>query len=196
MMYTRKINDKQEFTDGKTIQLYYDHQDIGLVRGQYVSNPSEQLIYDEDWRPYIPPEPQPMTEPDETAITIAVKRMLASSVEELSDEEALEVAALYPTWISKIDMQVNVGERYWYDGKLYKVIQQHTVQSDWTPDTAVSLFVEVSIEEWPEWVQPTGAQDAYMAGDKVTFEGEHYISLIDNNTWSPAAYPAGWEKQQ
>ena len=123
----------------------------------------------------------------------AVKRMLANSTESLSDEDALNVAALFPTWASKMGQAVNVGERYWYDGKLYKVIQAHTVQEDWTPDTAVSLFVEVSIEEWPEWVQPQGAQDAYMIGDKVTFEGVHYVSLIDNNVWSPADLPSGWE---
>ena len=48
-------------------------------------------------------------------------------------------------------------------------------------------------EEWPEWVQPTGAHDAYNTGDKVTFNGKHYISKIDGNTWSPEAYPDGWE---
>ena len=103
------------------------------------------------------------------------------------------MAALFPTWISKMGQAVNVGERYWYDGLLWKVIQAHTVQEDWTPDTAVSLFVEVSIEEWPQWVQPQGAQDAYMTGDKVTFDGVHYVSLIDNNVWSPADLPSGWE---
>ena len=48
-------------------------------------------------------------------------------------------------------------------------------------------------EEWPEWVQPTGAHDAYNTGDKVTFNGRHYTSKIDGNTWSPEAYPDGWE---
>ena len=47
----------------------------------------------------------------------------------------------------------------------------------------------------PEWVQPTGAHDAYQTGDTVTFEGQEYVSLIDGNTWSPTAYPQGWEKQ-
>ena len=45
----------------------------------------------------------------------------------------------------------------------------------------------------PEWVQPTGAHDAYQKGDTVTFEGQEYVSLIDGNTWSPTAYPQGWE---
>ena len=46
----------------------------------------------------------------------------------------------------------------------------------------------------PEWVQPTGAHDAYQTGDTVTFEGAEYTSLIDGNTWSPTDYPQGWEK--
>lgn len=48
-------------------------------------------------------------------------------------------------------------------------------------------------EEWPEWVQPTGAHDAYNTGDKVTYNGKHYTSLLDGNVWSPDAYPDGWE---
>ena len=63
----------------------------------------------------------------------------------------------------------------------------------WEP--GVSGWREV-VEEGgaPEWVQPTGAHDAYQTGDTVTFEGQEYTSLIDGNTWSPTAYPQGWEK--
>lgn len=110
-----------------------------------------------------------------------------------SDEDALESIELFPKWEAGI--AVATGERYQYNGKLYKVIQAHTSQEDWTPDITPALYVEVSVVEFPEWVQPTGAQDAYNKGDKVTFEGKHYMSLIDGNIWSPAAYPAGWEEQ-
>lgn len=50
-------------------------------------------------------------------------------------------------------------------------------------------------EEWPAWVQPTGAHDCYNTGDKVTYNGKHYVSKLDGNVWSPDAYPAGWEVQ-
>ena len=50
-------------------------------------------------------------------------------------------------------------------------------------------------DEWPEWVQPTGAHNAYSNGDKITYNGKHYISTMDGNVWSPDAYPAGWELQ-
>lgn len=180
------IGDRQVFSDCHTIQT---------EEGIWISNPTAEQIAAAGWLEYTPPvlPPQPETEPTETDILDAVKKMLASSTENLSDEDALAVAALYPTWISKEDEQVNVGERYWYDGKLYKVVQAHTVQDDWTPDVSHSLFTEVTIDEWPEWRQPTGSTDAYMTGDKVTFEGAHYVSLMDYNTYSPATYPAGWE---
>lgn len=187
MLYTRTINGKQEFSNCRTIQL----------DGLWISNPSAEQIALAGWVEWIPPqvEPTPMTEPDTYEIMEAVKRMLSSSVTDLSDEEALSVAALYPTWVSKVGKQVNVGERYWYDGKLYKAIQQHTVQEDWTPDVSVSLFTEVTIEEWPEWVQPISAETAYNTGDKVSYNGQHYVSLIDNNVWSPEVTPQYWEVQ-
>ena len=49
-----------------------------------------------------------------------------------------------------------------------------------------------TVDEWPEWVQPTGAQDAYMAGDKVSYNGKHYICIIDYNIYAPDVY--GWEE--
>lgn len=195
MMYYKMIGDRQVFSTCKTIHLENDYPELELHAGQYVSNPSAELIAAEGWLEYVPPvvPPTPKTEPDYDELIGAVKKMLSTQAEELSDEDALDVAALFPTWASKLGMQVNVGERLWYNEKLYKVIQAHTIQEDWTPDEVPGLYVEVSILEWPEWVQPTGAQDAYNIGDKVTFEGTHYVSLIDNNTWSPAAYPQGWE---
>ena len=109
------------------------------------------------------------------------------------DAAALENIDLYPIW--KAGIAVAVGDRLRYEETLYKVIQAHTTQEDWTPDKTPALFVVVSLDEWPEWKQPTGAQDAYNKGDKVTYKGDHYISLIDGNVWSPEEYPAGWEKQ-
>ena len=129
-----------------------------------------------------------MTEPTQENILDAVKAMLAKDTETLSDEEALGVAALYPTWTSKIGQDLSVGERLWYDGSLYKVIQTHTAQDNWTPSEAVSLFTKVSIAEYPEWVQPAGAQDAYNTGDKVTYDGKHWVSIADANVWQPGVY--------
>lgn len=53
---------------------------------------------------------------------------------------------------------------------------------------------EEPVNEYPDFVPPTGAHDAYKVGDKVTFKGKHYESIINNNAWSPADYPAGWKE--
>ena len=111
----------------------------------------------------------------------------------LTDEDALQAVELFPQWV--IDHAYAVDERLQYNDVLYRVVQAHTSQADWTPDKTPALFVVVSLDEWPEFVQPTGAHDAYKKGDKVTFNGKHYISLIDGNVYSPAAYPAGWQEQ-
>ena len=50
------------------------------------------------------------------------------------------------------------------------------------------------IEEYPEYVQPTGAHDAYNMGRKVTFNGKKYICKLDGCVWSPEEYPAAWEE--
>ena len=77
-----------------------------------------------------------------------------------------------------------------HDGKTWVSLIAANV---WEP--GVSAWREVVEEgETPEWVQPTGAHDAYQTGDHVMFEGQEYVSLIDGNTWSPTAYPQGWEK--
>ena len=110
-----------------------------------------------------------------------------------SDEDAYTMRYLYPEWLGN-GLTYKANDRLMYNDKFYKVLQDHTSQSDWTPDTASSLYVEIAepSNEYPEFKQPTGAHDAYAKGDKITFEGKHYISLIDANVYSPTAYPAGW----
>lgn len=129
-------------------------------------------------------------------VIIEKARRLRHKIEDLAitmtDEEGLEYVDLFVNWGEGITYAV--GDRVKFGDTLYKCVQAHTSQNDWTPDLTPALWTRVTVEEWPEWVQPTGAQDAYMTGDKVTFQGQHYISLIDNNTWSPAAYPRGWDE--
>ena len=130
-----------------------------------------------------------MTRAEAEAIVAALVKLRESA----TDEQALSVPVLYPAWRSVTEY--HAGDRVLHGGVLYKVLQAHTSQADWTPDITPALFVVVSLDEWPEFVQPTGAHDAYKKGDKVTFEGKHYISLMDGNVYSPAAYPAGWQEQ-
>lgn len=110
-----------------------------------------------------------------------------------TEAQAFTMRYLYDEWKEGVDYIK--GDRFMYNDKFWKVNQDHMSQADWIPGAAPSLYTEISDpnEEWPAWKQPTMAEDAYSKGDKVTFEGKHYISLIDANVWSPTAYPAGWQ---
>ena len=104
---------------------------------------------------------------------------------------AAEHADLFTHWAYPVAYKTGQIRRY-TDGKLYKCLQDHTSQEDWTPPAAVSLWVAVAdpAEEWPEWSQPVGAHDAYNRGDKVSHNGQHYTSDVDANVWEPGVY--GW----
>ena len=125
-----------------------------------------------------------------------IREIIEKASASLEDADALDAVELFPLWA--VGVAYSVGERVQYDGKLYKVVQAHTSQADWTPDAVPALFTEVAKPgEIPVWKQPTGAQDAYNKGDKVhypTADDPVYESLIDSNVWSPNAYPAGWRE--
>ena len=199
----------------------------------------------------------------------AMRAVIEESVASLDDETAVTVPSLFTPW--KPGEAVNVGDRRYYAPRLYKVVQAHTTQADWTPDKTPALWAVVGdpgqagtiddpitaargmeyeygkyyfdpedgktylcerigeaeggkiilqylpheligqyfsaaesgeTEEpaepdtgdtYPEWVQPTGAHDAYNTGDIVMYTGTAYRSLIDGNVWAPDAYPQGWE---
>ena len=108
----------------------------------------------------------------------------------LADETALTGIELFPMWA--ISRAYAVDDRVQHGGTLYKCVQAHTAQADWTPDATPALWVVVSIDEYPEWVQPTGAQDAYAKDSKVTHNGKKWISSYDANVWEPGVY--GWEE--
>lgn len=122
-------------------------------------------------------------------------QMFAAS---LTDEQAMEVVAVYDPW--QIGRSYTVGDFLTYgengvgDPQLYKVAQAHTSQADWKPDTTPALYVAIGLDDsgYPVWSQPTGAHDAYNTGDVVNYNGTLYQSLIDGNVYSPEAYPTGW----
>ena len=127
-------------------------------------------------------------------VIVEKARRLRHQIENLAttmtDEEGLEYVDLFVNWATGITYAL--GDRVKFNDTLYKCVQAHTSQDDWTPDLTPALWTVVSVEEWPEWVQPTGAQDAYMTGDKVTHNEAHWISTVDSNVWEPGVY--GWQE--
>ena len=115
-----------------------------------------------------------------------------------------------PLWVQPLGATdaYNIGDQVMYNGKKYESVINANV---WAPDVYPAGWKEVSdtstsepdpepstpdepeTETVPDFVQPTGAHDAYGIGDQVMYNGKKYESTIDNNVWSPDAYPAGWK---
>lgn len=125
-----------------------------------------------------------------------LRHLIVKAAESLDDTNALDGVELFERWHPGMELVVN--QRISYEEKLYRVVQAHTAQEGWEPDTAPALFTEVAKPgEIPVWKQPTGAQDAYMQGDKVHHpdkNGPVYVSTVDNNVWEPGVY--GWDLEE
>jgi hypothetical protein len=124
------------------------------------------------------------------------KKIVVEKAQTFDDTKALENSAVFPMW--KEGITVKVAEKFnGFDGteiKLYKVVQAHTTQSGWNPSAVPALFTRVAYpNQILDWVQPTGAQDAYQIGAKVKHLGFTWTSTANNNTWAPGVY--GWTKQ-
>lgn len=108
----------------------------------------------------------------------------------IDEVTATEHAAVFAPWAEGV--KYVVGNLRSFGEKLYKCIQNHTSQADWTPDVTPALWVLAGdpAEEWPEWSQPVGAHDAYNKGDKCSHNEKRWISDVDGNVWEPSVY--GW----
>lgn len=102
--------------------------------------------------------------------------------------------AMYDEWSAESVEYVS-GDIRQYNGLLYRCVQAHTSQATWTPEAAPSLWTRIAdpAQEWPEWIQPTGAHNAYAQGAKVSHNGKHWISDVGANVWEPGVY--GWTEQ-
>ena len=110
----------------------------------------------------------------------------------IDDVTIVEHANQFPEW--QADVSYAQSDIVSYGGKLYRCNQAHTSQADWTPDATASLWKEIGdpTAEYTEWSQPLGAFDACAIGAKVSHNGKHWTSTVDNNVWEPGVY--GWEE--
>jgi hypothetical protein len=127
------------------------------------------------------------------------RRALQMFAASLSDDKAMEIASVYDEWT--VGKAYSTGEFIRYglngvgDSQLYKVVQSHTSQADWPPESTTALYTPIglNVDGYPVWSKPTGAHDAYNTGDIVDYNGMLYKSTMDGNVYSPDEYPAGWE---
>lgn len=125
------------------------------------------------------------------AEAMAYRSKIEAASSTMTDEAALTAVELFPAWA--VGKAYVVSDRVRYNGALYKCVQAHTSQADWTPPAAPSLFAEVLPGQGGtgigEWKQPDST-NPYQKGDKVTHNGKTWESTADNNVWEPGVY--GW----
>ena len=180
---------KKFYIEGQTLTFKTDSSTLfsGIPTG-------EQLL---EWgfEEYIEPEPEPVDttqyEPYPDEVVIKLKALLQDQILEQSDEQALENIELFPTWISKIGETVNVGERLYFDAKLYKVLQQHTVQEIWRPDEVASLYTQVQIESEQGTIDnpiPYSINMELIEGKYYTQDGVLYLCIraLAQSVWDLA----------
>lgn len=108
----------------------------------------------------------------------------------LDDVTIVEHAEEFATW--NFPVTYKQGQICRFRSSLYRCVQDHISEQDWTPEAAVSLWSAIGDigEKWPAWSQPIGAHDVYKIGDKVSHGNKRWIAGSDNNVWEPGIY--GW----
>ena len=126
----------------------------------------------------------------EAATTIAFVTLAESG--NIDDVTAVEHTSLFAPWAASVAYKV--GNIRSYEENLYRCVQAHTSQDDWTPDKVPALWTKIGdpTVEYPEWSQPVGAHDAYAKGDKVSYNNKRWVSTADANVWQPGVY--GWDE--
>lgn len=125
--------------------------------------------------------------------------LAAKAVEGSADGTALiDQEEAIPTWRQRDYSQVPVGTPYKWQGQVYKLWQQHdaTQQPGWTPDQAVSLWDVCHTTDPAKakpYLAPQGSRGLYQSGEVCLVDGHVWRSTMDNNAWTPSAYPQGWE---
>ena len=119
----------------------------------------------------------------------------SAAAEMLTDEQAATLPTIYPVWVVSED--VKAGDRRGYEGGLYKCLQDHTTQDDWTPDVSPALWVEIAApDEYREIKEGMLPTEAFALGEIGWYQKKDNLwkSLIPDNTYTPESYPAGWEQ--
>lgn len=147
------------------------------------------------WLEWLMYEMQDGTVPNmNVPLSIAFVKMAEKG--EIDEITASEHTDMFLPW--QENHSYNIGDLRAYtvetETKLYKCLQAHTSQADWTPDTATSLWKVCGISEngIPYWSQPISTIDAYMLNDEVISpdDGLVWVSDYDNNVWEPGVF--GW----
>lgn len=145
---------------------------------------------------YSNPEPQSFSARTQSTSAVACRiAHVRESTDVRQDDRFITTTTGVPTW--KPGEQVGEGTVRAYEGSNYRCIQSHRARGNWQPGSTPALWAlePPAGVEWPAWAQPTGAQDAYQFGQKVSHNGSNWISQRRANVWEPGTFDAGWQEQ-
>ncbi|MDL2273971.1 alpha-amylase [Oscillospiraceae bacterium OttesenSCG-928-G22] len=110
----------------------------------------------------------------------------------LDDITITEHADFFPDWDEHFTGKRGTIVRD--EGKLYKSIHDVGAGQNTKPSSTPAMWTRIGDpgEEWPEWMQPIGAHDAYEKGAKVSHAGKRWTSDVDGNIWEPGVW--GWSE--
>ena len=128
----------------------------------------------------------------QTAATHLTVAPLMADTAKMSDEQVGKLTALFDVF-DPDGHAYSVGDVASYDGVLYRVVQAHRSQADWTPDKVPALFKVHRTPEMTEWVAGIDVK----AGEKLTYKGATYEVVQSHRTqagWEPDRVPSLWKK--
>ena len=96
-----------------------------------------------------------------------LRDMIRKASVSLDDTDALDAMELFAPW--SVDTEYTAEQRIRYNGKLYRVVQSHTSQADWTPDATPALYTEVA-----EQGQGTKDNPIPYNGNMALEKGKYY----------------------
>ena len=121
----------------------------------------------------------------------------------LSDQKASQAPTLFPSFKSLLKSNktftqedVNNRFRFIYNNKMYVVIQPHTMQENWTPDTAISLYETIDYVDGIRIIQTYITSANPFSKDEIGIDanGIKWRSLVDFNVYTPEQYANNWEQ--
>ncbi len=113
---------------------------------------------------------------------------------QISDNVVVQYPEMFARWTES--WLGKAGDIVRDEGNLYRCIHDVTNPGQNTkPSQTPAMWTRIAdpAEEWPQWIQPIGAHDAYDKGEKVKHKNKHWMSEVDGNVWEPGVY--GWTEQ-
>ncbi|WP_438467798.1 hypothetical protein [Streptococcus pluranimalium] len=182
---------------GVALEAYFNAEYVDRAMGEAVEKVQAQTGLVEELKEATQ---EAKTLLDEVKAEVTVIRNAFVKATDLPEDIKSQIVASYPTL--SVGDKVEAGQVFNINGQLMEAIKSASMDAEnfigdlslFKPFTKATVEVDgETLTVVNDFVQPTGAHDVYKKGDRVTFEGKVYESVIDNNAYSPTAYQAGWK---